>query len=217
MGDAFYYWTTILTTLAQIFKMTSIRATLLVLGICISSFVFAQRGVRIAYIDMDFILENVKEYHTANQLLAQNVEEWKKDIELKKMQLKNLEDELNAEKILLTDELVEDRKAELDIFREEIISQQQLYFGPEGAYVQQKNKLLVPIQDKVLGIVQKIAVERKYDFVFDRSSDLVMLYSAKNYDISDLVLKRINVQERIEERKERINNLNNKTEQVKKN
>ncbi|CAI8271090.1 MAG: Uncharacterised protein [Bacteroidetes bacterium MED-G17] len=57
----------------------------------------------------------------------------------------------------------------------------------------------------MLSIVQDVAKERKYDFVFDRSSDIIMLYSAKNYDISDLVLKRIQGQERIEERKEKIN------------
>jgi hypothetical protein len=57
----------------------------------------------------------------------------------------------------------------------------------------------------VLSIVQDIAKERKYDFVFDRSSDIIMLYSAKNYDISDLVLRRIQAQERIKERKEKIN------------
>ena len=65
--------------------------------------------------------------------------------------------------------------------------------------------MLKPIQDQILSIVQDIAKERKYDFVFDRSSDIIMLYSAKNYDISELVLRRIQVQERIKERKEKIN------------
>jgi Skp family chaperone for outer membrane proteins len=69
----------------------------------------------------------------------------------------------------------------------------------------QKNQLFKPVQDQVLSIVQDVAKERKYDFVFDRSSDIIMLYSAKNYDISDLVLKRIQVQERIKERKEKTN------------
>ena len=70
-----------------------------------------------------------------------------------------------------------------------------------------------PIQDRVLGIVRQIAQERKYDFIFDRSSDLVMLYSAKNYDISDLVLRKINAQNRIEDRKEQ---LKKREEQLKK-
>ena len=72
----------------------------------------------------------------------------------------------------------------------------------------QKNQLLKPVQDQVLSIVQDIAKERKYDFVFDRSSDIIMLYSSKNYDISDLVLRRIQAQERIKERKEKLNSTN---------
>ena len=178
---------------------------------------FAQRGVRLAYIDMDEILENVEEYKTAATLLDKNVADWKKDIELKKMELKGREEQLQAEKVLLTQELIEDRKQELQLFRSEIIDLQTKYFGPTGDYIQQKNNLLKPIQDQVLSIVRQIAQERKYDFVFDRSSDLVMLYSAKNYDISNLVLQRINAQERIKARKKQIEERKAQIEQRKKN
>ena len=178
---------------------------------------YAQRGVRLAYIDMDEILENVEEYKTAATLLDKNVANWKKDIELKKMELKGSEEQLQAEKVLLTQELIEDRKLELQLFRSEIIDLQTKYFGPTGDYIQQKNNLLKPIQDQVLSIVRQIAKERKYDFVFDRSSDLVMLYSAKNYDISNLVLQRINAQERIKARKKQIEERKAQIEQRKKN
>ena len=178
---------------------------------------YAQRGVRLAYIDMDEILENVEEYKTAATLLDKNVANWKKDIELKKMELKGREEQLQAEKVLLTQELIEDRRIELQLFRSEIIDLQTKYFGPTGDYIQQKNNLLKPIQDQVLSIVRQIAQERKYDFVFDRSSDLVMLYSAKNYDISSLVLQRINAQERIKARKKQIEERKAQIEQRKKN
>jgi len=178
---------------------------------------YAQRGVRLAYIDMDEILENVEEYKTAATLLDKNVANWKKDIELKKMELKGREEQLQAEKVLLTQELIEDRRLELQLFRSEIIDLQTKYFGPTGDYIQQKNNLLKPIQDQVLSIVRQIAQERKYDFVFDRSSDLVMLYSAKNYDISSLVLQRINAQNRIKARKSQIEERKATIEKRKKN
>lgn len=171
--------------------------------LCIQSS-FAQRGVRLAYIDMDEILENVDEYKAASALLEKNVATWKKDISVKKMSLKAKEEQLNAEKILLTPELIDDRENELLIYRNEIAELQNKYFGPQGRFIGQKNKLIKPIQDQVLSIVRDIAQERKYDFVFDRSSDLVMLYSAKNYDISALVLQRLNAQEKIKARKQQI-------------
>jgi Skp family chaperone for outer membrane proteins len=166
---------------------------------------FAQRGVRIAYIDMDVILGQNQEFQTASKLLDEKIAQWKKEIELKKMQLKQIEDQFAVEKILLTPELISDRELEIKDFASEIIALQEKRFGPNGDMIIQKNQLLKPVQDQVLSIVQDIAKERKYDFVFDRSSDIIMLYSAKNYDISDLVLRRIQVQERIKERKEKLN------------
>ncbi|NBS19300.1 MAG: OmpH family outer membrane protein [Flavobacteriia bacterium] len=166
---------------------------------------FAQRGVRIAYIDMDVILGQNQEFQTASKLLDEKIAQWKKEIELKKMQLKQIEDQFAVEKILLTPELISDRELEIKDFASEIIALQEKRFGPNGDMIIQKNQLLKPVQDQVLSIVQDIAKERKYDFVFDRSSDIIMLYSAKNYDISDVVLRRIQVQERIKERKEKLN------------
>tara|TARA_B100000941_G_scaffold271084_1_gene229544 strand:- start:209 stop:784 length:576 start_codon:yes stop_codon:yes gene_type:complete len=175
----------------------------------IPSILQGQRGARIAYIDMDIILSNNKEFSTANILLDEKISQWKKEIELKKIKLKQIQDQFTVEKILLTPELIEDRELEIRDFASEIVSLQEKRFGPNGDMIIQKNQLIKPVQDQVLSIVQDIAKERKYDFVFDRSSDIIMLYSAKNYDISDLVLKRIQVQERIKERKEKISSRKN--------
>ena len=206
MGDSLYNWSTIL-------EMKKISTLLLFVMLLCSSINWAQRGVRIGYIDMDVILENVDEYKTANVLLNKRVEDWKKEIELQKLQLKKLEDTLNAEKALLTPNLIMDREIVINDFAADIVNLQNQKFGPNGALMQQKSRLLKPIQDRVLGIVREIAKERKYDFIFDRSSDLVMLYSAKNYDISDLVLRKINSQDRIKDRKE---DLKKRQEQIKK-
>ena len=183
--------------------------------LCILSLaVQAQRGARIAYIDMNIILSKNNEFRTANQLLDEKIAKWKKEIELKKIQLKRMEDQFAGEKILLTAELIADRELEIKDFASEVVLLQEKRFGPNGDMMIQKNQLLKPVQDQVLSIVQDIAKERKYDFVFDRSSDIIMLYSAKNYDISDLVLRKIQVQERIKVRKEKINSANKVLDRV---
>ncbi len=190
------------------------KIIVLIVFLCGSLSLQGQRGVRIGYIDMDLILENVDEYKEASRLLDERIVTWKKEIELKKMQLKQYQDQLEAERILLTDELIADRELEIKDFASEIILLQEKRFGPQGDRIIQRNKLLKPIQDQVLAIVQEIAVERKYDFIFDRSADIVMLYSSKNYDISDLVLKRLNREQKIKANKERLEaikeNLNTK-------
>ena len=182
---------------------------LIFLFMCIAT--FAQKGTRVGYMDMNVILENISEYNKANDLLDKNIEKWKKEIELKKIQLRQYEEQLNVERILLTPELIKDREVEIQIFATEIISLQEKRFGPKGDMIVQRSKLIQPVQDQVLSVVKQIAEEKKYDFIFDRSSSLTMLYSAKNYDISDLVIKRINRQQRIQNRKDQIEKLKSKS------
>ena len=182
---------------------------LIFLFVCIAT--FAQKGTRVGYMDMNVILENISEYNKAKDLLDKNIENWKKEIELKKIQLRQYEEQLNIERILLTPELIKDREVEIQIFASEIISLQEKRFGPKGDMIVQRSKLIQPVQDQVLSVVKQIAEEKKYDFIFDRSSSLTMLYSAKNYDISDLVIKRINRQQRIQNRKDQIEKLKSKS------
>ena len=182
---------------------------LIFLFVCIAT--FAQKGTRVGYMDMNVILENISEYNKANDLLDKNIEKWKKEIELKKIQLRQYEEQLNVERIHLTPELIKDREVEIQIFATEIISLQEKRFGPKGDMIVQRSKLIQPVQDQVLSVVKQIAEEKKYDFIFDRSSSLTMLYSAKNYDISDLVIKRINRQQRIQNRKDQIEKLKSKS------
>lgn len=180
------------------------KLTFTLLCFIISTQSFAQKGVRIAYIDFNKIIEEIGDYKEAIKNLEAKAENWNKEIGIKKMELKSMEDQLNSEKFLLTSELIKDRQEELDIYREDVFNLQNKYFGINGNYINQKNKLIKPIQDRILSVVREIAIEKKFDFVFDRSSDLIMLYSQKNYDISELVLRKINNQEKIKSRKEEI-------------
>ncbi|WP_273565900.1 OmpH family outer membrane protein [Maribacter halichondriae] len=166
---------------------------LLIIAIVLfSSYAFSQaRGVRIAYIDMEYILENVEEYRDANEQLADKVQKWKVDIEQKQSVVEQMKKDLMAEKVLLTDELISEREEEIQILEKEMIEYQQDRFGPQGDLVLQKRRLVQPIQDQVFNEVQKIGANKKYDFIFDKSADVVMLYSEKRHDISDLILRGI--------------------------
>lgn len=174
---------------------------LFIVTVLITVSVFAQRGVRIAYIDMDYILENIEEYEGANKQLDAKAAQWKSEIEQKKGTIEQMRKNLSAEKILLTKELVQEREAEIQLLEKEVTKYQQDRFGPQGDLVIQRTLLAKPIQDQVFNIVQDIVKNRKYDFVFDKSADVVMLYSDKRHDISDLVLRNINRTKKQNERK----------------
>ncbi|WP_298418912.1 OmpH family outer membrane protein [uncultured Kordia sp.] len=149
-------------------------------------------GARVGYIDMEYILENVTAYQEANTQLEAKANRWKAEMQKKQGEIEQMKKNLSAERVLLTKELVDEREEEIQILEEELIKYQQDRFGPNGSLMIQRQNLVKPIQDQVLNAVQEIAKKRRYDFVFDKSADVVMLYSAKKFDISDLVLRTIN-------------------------
>ncbi|MGJ8713640.1 MAG: OmpH family outer membrane protein [Maribacter stanieri] len=170
---------------------TKTKVLLLVSVIFMTMQGFAQRGVRMAYVDMEYILENVEEYRDATEQLETKVQRWKVEVEQKQSIVEQMKKDLMAEKVLLTPELISEREEEIQILEREMIEYQQDRFGPQGDLVLQKRRLIQPIQDQVFNEVQKIGTNKKYDFIFDKSADVVMLYSEKRHDISDLVLRGI--------------------------
>lgn len=164
---------------------------LLTLMTFISLSSYAQRSIRIGYIDTEYILENVPEYQDATSQLDAKVLKWKNEIEQRLSQIDQKKQLLNSESVLLTKELVEERQAEIEIEENEILDYQQKRFGPNGDLMIQKRQLMQPVQDQIFTAVQEIAANKNYDFVFDKSADVVMLYSADRFDISEQVLRSI--------------------------
>ena len=159
---------------------------------CVTLVAEAQRGARIGYIDMEYILESVPEYKEASTQLEGKVQRWKQDIDKRQKEIDLIKLNLSNERVLLTKELIEEREEEIKIKEDEMLQYQQDRFGPNGDLMIQRRQLVQPIQDQVFNIVQEVAENRKYDFIFDKSADVVMLFAAKRNDISDFVLRSIN-------------------------
>jgi Skp family chaperone for outer membrane proteins len=160
----------------------------------------AQKNQRIAYIDMEYILENVPEYLEAQNTLDTKVQKWRKKLDTQARHIEVLKTDLANEKVILTKDLIEEKEEEISLKQEELRRLESLYFGPNGDLFLVRKQFVKPVQDQVYNAIQNIAARKKYDFVFDKSSDLVMLYSNKKYDISDLVLSTINRTRKIDEK-----------------
>jgi Skp family chaperone for outer membrane proteins len=150
------------------------------------------RGTKIGYIDMEYILQNVPDYKEAQNQLEQKAQKWKQEVEVKKNEIDKLKEALKAEKALLTNGLIEERMSEITFLENEMLDFQQKRFGPYGDLMTQKAGLTKPIQDQVFAAIQDIAEAKKYDFIFDKTSDLTMLFAAKRFDISDQIIRVLN-------------------------
>ena len=179
--------------------MILFKRKLLVLFFFLSFFdSYAQKPLRVGYISMDYILSNIDDYKIANEEYDLKLNLWRKEIESRKNVIESEKKELDFKKPLIPDEIYQNLKDEIEFDEKQLNEYIQKRFGPEGDWLVQEKILIQPIQDEVLAIVQKIAEKNKFDFIFDKSSAIIMLYSEKKYDISELVLKSILRQEKIE-------------------
>ena len=165
--------------------------TLLTVIACFTASAQSGKGPKIGYIDMNYILDKVPDYAEAKSQLELKANKWKQEMDVKRNEITKLKESLQGEKALLTKELIEEREEEILFQEKELIDFQDKKFGAKGELITQKAVLVKPIQDQIFTIVQDVAESRKYDFVFDKSSDLTMLFAAKKYDISDFIVKRL--------------------------
>ena len=171
-----------------------------------STFIFGQRGIKIGYIDTEYILENLPEYNQISKRLEEKAGDWKKEIEERSRKIDQKKESLKSERILLTSEMIEEIEEEILIDEEELSEYQQKRFGPRGDLIIQKQQLIQPIQDQIFNAIRELAKSRNYDFIFDKSADIVMLYSDKRYDVSDQILRtisRANNRKKIDSRKDK--------------
>lgn len=175
---------------------------------------FSQKGQRIAFVDMNYILENIPDYKKAQDQLNKKVQIWQRNLDKINSEIETLKTDLSNEKALLTEDLIAEKEEDIAIKEIEFQKLEELYFSSDGNLFLLRRQLVTPIQDQVYNAAQEIAKVRRYDFVFDKSSDLIMLYSNKQHDISELVLSSIVRGEKISKINEKRDSRNNQTTPV---
>lgn len=165
--------------------------------------IFAQKPQRIGYVDMEYILEHIPDYQNAQNQLSQKVLKWQNNIANLQGEIDQMKRDFSNEKALLTSDLIAERQEDITIKEDELRQLQNQYFGTDGDLFVLRQQLVKPIQDQVFNAIQEIATNRQYDFVLDKSSDLIMLYSNSKFDISDMVVKSITRSEKQKELDER--------------
>lgn len=144
---------------------------------------------KFAYVDTDYILKKIPEFKQAQEKLDQISIDWQKEIENKYAEVEEMYRAYQQEKVLLTDDMKIRREEAIMNKEKKAKELQKKYFGPEGDLYIKRQELIKPIQDNVYDAIQQLALNNKYQIVFDSSSDLIMLYKNNNYDKSDKVLE----------------------------
>ena len=148
---------------------------------------------RYAVIDSKYILDKIPEYKDAQKKLDQFSELWQQELDQKQTALDKMFKDYDAEQVMLPDPLKKKREDELYNKEKELRDLQRKRFGFEGDLFRKRQELIKPIQDRVYNAVQKLAVEKQYDFILDKSEGITVIFADPKLDRSDDVLKNLGV------------------------
>lgn len=150
-----------------------------------------QAQTKVAYVDMEKILESVSDYQSAQKQLEQQAERWRQEIAKEYEQIEQMYREYQTREPLLSDEMRQAKQDEIVAKEKAVRALQTERFGPEGLLFKKRQSLVKPIQEKVYAAIQKLANERRYDFVFSAPDGATLIYAKEDSDLTAEVIRRL--------------------------
>jgi outer membrane protein len=157
------------------------------------SVAFTVEAQRYAVVDTKYILDKIPDYKEAQKALDEISVQWQKEIDQKQAELDRMYRNFEAEQVMLSDDLKKKREDELFMREKELRDLQRKRFGFEGDLFKRRQELVKPIQDKVYTAIQKIAVNRQYELIFDKSEGITVIFADPKLDRSEDVLRELGV------------------------
>ena len=167
------------------------RKTLSLLFAALFLFSLSANAQKIAFVDVQEILENIAEYEEAQTELDRMANQWRQEIAQEYDVIKGMYNRYQAEQVLLSEDARKQREDEIMNKEKEVRDMQRDRFGPEGQLFKRRQELVQPIQERVYAAIESYANERGYDFIFDRSSDSGMIFTNPQYNKTEEILRRL--------------------------
>ncbi len=146
---------------------------------------------KFGYVDSEFIFSKMPEYQKALGEIDKFTDKWSKDIQDKYADIEKQQRAYQAEEILLTDDMKRDRQRSLSEKEREAREYNNKVFGYEGMLYQKKKELMKAPMDLVSRAIEKVAQQKKLNFMFDKASDFVMLYTDPRHDYTEYVMEEL--------------------------
>lgn len=154
---------------------------------------FAGSAQKYAVIDTKYILSKLPDYTKAQKQLDDIAAGWQRELDKQQQDLDKMYKDYDAEQVMLSDDLKKKREDQLYVMEKSLRDLQRQRFGFEGDLFKKRGELIKPIQDKVYNAVQKLAVQRGYDFILDKSEGITVIFADPKLEKSDEVLRELGV------------------------
>lgn len=146
---------------------------------------------KMAFIDTEYIMENIPAYKAAQSQLDQLSSQYQKELESIHAEIEQMYKDFQAESVLLSDDMKRKREDVIITKEKDYKQLQKKYFGPNGDLFKKRQGLVKPIQDDVFNAVQEISNEGSYSIVFDKAGGTTLFFTNPKFDLSDQVLQKL--------------------------
>ena len=136
-------------------------------------------------------MEKLPEAQDAQRQLDNFVAEWQGELAKMQNDWQKKYQEYDKKKLILTDQLRIQAEKELQDLDKKIAEYRNKKFGQNGELFTKQNEIMKPIQNKIFKALQEIATEDDYDYIFDKSGDVLLMYSNDKYDLTVKVIDRL--------------------------
>lgn len=154
----------------------------------------AAQDQKIGYFESDYILAQIPEYNGIEQRLQLLSDGWEKELDEMDAEIQALEEDFEAKEILYTEEIRSEKLEEIKQkkqARDAFLNQK---FGPQGEYFQSQRNLLEPLQRQIFTAVRTVAERQGFDYVFDRSGDIYMVYARGEWNLNEAILLELGIE-----------------------
>lgn len=166
------------------------KKTVLTIAV-ILTFIATSYAQKYAFIDSEYILENIPAFKAAQEQLDQLSSQYQKELESMHAEIEQMYKDYQAESVLLSDDMKRKREDVIVSKEKDYKELQRKYFGPNGDLFQKRQGLVKPIQDDIFNAVQEIANDENYAVIFDKSGGTTLFFTNPKYDLSDQVLQKL--------------------------
>lgn len=167
------------------------KKTGLVLSVLILFASLTSAQPKIGYVDSDAIMKQLPDAQDTQKKLDAMIKEWQEELSKMEKDWKTKYEDYEKRKLILSEQKRVEIEKELVGLEDQISKYRQDKFGVRGELFQKQEELMKPIQNRIFTAIQEIAKENEYDFIFDRSGDIIFLYAKEEYDVTNLVLEKL--------------------------
>lgn len=155
----------------------------------VSSAVFAQQ--KIGWIDSQEIMKQFTDAVEAQGKLDALVAQWQGEINKLQTQLQQEADDYQKRRLILPEQARIQEENKLSGMQKQITDLRNQRFGQNGDLFQQQNAIMRPVQEKIMQAIQDVAKDGSYDYIFDKSGQILLMYANDKYDVTQLVLDKL--------------------------